>query len=81
MKLILDKDTGILTLEDKGLHQDIPLYSREAFELFEPRVGTRGLGGPALLYIQLAGTPRASTTRRSGSPAGSRGKPATGRHN
>jgi len=33
MKLIIDSGSGILTTEDSGIFQDLPLYSREAFEL------------------------------------------------
>ena len=33
MKLHLDRDGGILTVEEHGLFRDIPLYSQEAFEL------------------------------------------------
>ena len=33
MKLSLDRDGGLLTIEENGLSREIPLYSREAFEL------------------------------------------------
>lgn len=33
MKLTIDTDAGVLTTEEGGLYQDIPLYSREAFEM------------------------------------------------
>jgi cephalosporin hydroxylase len=33
MKLILDTESRLLTTEEQGIARDIPLYSREAFEL------------------------------------------------
>ncbi len=33
MKLTLDTDTRILSLEERGVARDLPLYSREAFDL------------------------------------------------
>jgi cephalosporin hydroxylase len=33
MKLTIDSDSGILTTESSGIYRDLPLYSREAFEL------------------------------------------------
>jgi len=33
MKLTIDTDSGILTTENSGIYRDIPLYSREAFEM------------------------------------------------
>src|SRR5580704_15739873 len=33
MKLTIDSDYAVLTTEDSGIYRDIPLYSREAFEL------------------------------------------------
>ena len=33
MKLTIDTGSGVLTTEDSGLFRDLPLYSREAFEL------------------------------------------------
>jgi cephalosporin hydroxylase len=33
MKLIVDRDSGVLTQEDQACSREIPLYSREAFEL------------------------------------------------
>ena len=33
MKLTIDTDSGVLTTQNSGLCRDIPLYSREAFEL------------------------------------------------
>ena len=32
MKLIIDTDSGVLTTEKYGIFEDLPLYSREAFE-------------------------------------------------
>jgi cephalosporin hydroxylase len=33
MKLIIDSSSGVLTTENYGIFRDLPLYSREAFEL------------------------------------------------
>jgi cephalosporin hydroxylase len=33
MKLTIDTDSGVLTTENSGICRDLPLYSREAFEL------------------------------------------------
>src|SRR5580693_10354967 len=33
MRLTIDTDSGVLTTENSGLFRDLPLYSREAFEL------------------------------------------------
>lgn len=33
MKLTIDTGAGVLTIENSGIYRDLPLYSREAFEL------------------------------------------------
>ena len=52
MKLTIDTDSGVLTTQNSGICRDIPLYSREAFELIS-RECADGLGGALLLHLEL----------------------------
>jgi cephalosporin hydroxylase len=57
MKLIIDTGSGVLTTEDGGLYRDLPLYSREAFELISREWVRTGWAVDYYFTLSWAGRP------------------------